>query len=75
MMSQYLQVGDLVTFAHKDNMFTGSIIADVETDLDGDHCFRVQTKNVIEHGEHKLVKEFCVDYPASALSLIRVHGF
>jgi len=74
MMSQYLQVGDLVSFAHNDNMFTGSIIANVKTGLDNGYCFRVQTKNVIEHGKHREVKGFCVDYPASALRLIRLHG-
>jgi len=74
MMAQNLQLGDLVHFAHKDNMFTGSIIADAQTDKYGSRCFRVHTHNVIENGKNKLVQSFCVDYPARALSLIRVNG-
>jgi tagatose-1,6-bisphosphate aldolase non-catalytic subunit AgaZ/GatZ len=73
-MPHRLEVGDLVTFAHRDNMYTGSIIADVATGPNDSHCFRVQTQNVIKDGTHKLVKPFSVDYPASALSLVRVHG-
>ena len=71
-MSQDLKIGDLVSLAFKNNMYAGSIIANVATGPNGSHNFRVQSENVKVHGAHRRVKAFCVDYPASALTLIRV---
>ena len=68
-MPQNLSINDVVEFANRDNIYTGSIIADVKTGPDGGHCFRVQSRHVKVHGANSAVDLLCVDYPASALIL------